>query len=266
MKGPTVVAISSHVMAGTVGLRAIGFALERRGHTVWSVPTVVMPWHPGMGRSTRTIMADLPMQLGELATRAEAVDGVLTGYFATAEQVEAAARFVDALRAVRPDALVVTDPVTGDENGRYVPDSVAEAIVTHLLPRADVATPNRNELMDLSGGADLQAARGFGPKASVVTSAVAANGALATWLVEAEVACAFSHRKVQRAARGTGDLFSAILTSGLLHGASREAAVAAAAAATLSAVEASGPDALNLSAVQAALASPDTSSIEKTPI
>ena len=142
----TVAVVSSFVMRGAVGLRANVFALERRGVTVWAVPTVLLPWHPGLGPSTRTPSADLPRQLDELADHAAGLDGVLTGYFASAAQVAAAAGFIDRLRAVRPDALVVVDPVTGDEGGRYVPDAVAEAIHRELVPRADVITPNINEL------------------------------------------------------------------------------------------------------------------------
>ncbi|MEM9224699.1 MAG: pyridoxal kinase, partial [Pseudomonadota bacterium] len=123
----TVVAISSFVMRGTVGLRAAVFALERRGATVWAAPTVILPWHPGLGPSTRAAVDPLPKQLDELAAHAGAVDLVLTGYFASAAQVDAAARFIKAVRETRRDALVVVDPVTGDENGRYVPDAVAEA-------------------------------------------------------------------------------------------------------------------------------------------
>ena len=92
MSEKTVAAISSFVMRGAVGLRAITFALERRGVTVWAVPTVVMPWHPGLGRSTRTPADALPEQLAELSAHASRIDAVLTGYFASAAQVEAAAR------------------------------------------------------------------------------------------------------------------------------------------------------------------------------
>ncbi|MEM6762916.1 MAG: pyridoxal kinase, partial [Pseudomonadota bacterium] len=94
----TVAAISSHVMRGTVGLRAITFPLMRRGHTVWAVPTVTMPWHPGFGPSTRARSEQLPAQLSELGANGAALDGVLTGYFADEAQVRAAASFIDSVR------------------------------------------------------------------------------------------------------------------------------------------------------------------------
>jgi len=48
-----VIVISSHVVRGSVGNRAAVFALETLGHPVWALPTVVLPWHPGHGKSTR---------------------------------------------------------------------------------------------------------------------------------------------------------------------------------------------------------------------
>jgi pyridoxine kinase len=262
MPGKTVAAISSLVMRGAVGLRAIQFALERRGATVWAVPTVVMPWHPGLGRSTRTAMADLPAQLDELATRAGEVDAVITGYFASAEQVEAAARFIDAVRRARPEAPILVDPVTGDERGRYVPDAVADAIRDALLSRADVATPNANELADFAGdGGAIAAARRLGPPAVVVTSAGAGEGRTGAMLVDGSGAVAAEHRIVENAPRGTGDLFGAVFLSARLSGADDRAALREAAAATLAVIEASGPDALALSAAQEVLAAPPLAAV-----
>ena len=41
MRGGAVIAISSHVARGSVGNRAMVFALERLGFEVWAVPTIV---------------------------------------------------------------------------------------------------------------------------------------------------------------------------------------------------------------------------------
>jgi len=257
MSGKTVAAISSLVMRGAVGLRAIEFALERRGVAVWAVPTVVMPWHPGLGPSTRTAMADLPAQLDELSERAGEVDAVLTGYFATPEQVQAAARFIDAVRAARPGAPILVDPVTGDERGRYVPDAVADAIRGELLTRADVATPNVNELVDLAGeGSVVEAARRLGPPAVVVTSAGGGHGRTGAMLVDAREVVAAEHRVVEPAPRGTGDLFGAVFLSARLAGMGDARAMREATAATLAVVEASGAEALALALAQDAIAHP----------
>lgn len=265
MTRTTVAAITSHVMRGAVGLRPVGFALERRGATVWKIPTVLLPWHPGLGRSARTVPAEFSAQLDDLATRAGEIDAVLTGYFATAEQVVATARFIDAVRAVRPDAPILVDPVTGDEEGRYVPDAVAEAIAAELLPRADIATPNANELRDLGDGGDvIGAARRLGPARVIVTSAPNATGTGAM-LVTATHAVVAEHEAVRVAPRGTGDLFSAVYLSAVLAGRADEVALREAAAATLAAIKASSDDLLALGEVEAAIAVPPVDCVTLRP-
>ncbi|MEM8664594.1 MAG: PfkB family carbohydrate kinase [Pseudomonadota bacterium] len=255
-----VAVISSFVMRGSVGLRAGMFALQRRGHRALAVPTVMMPWHPGHGPSTRTPSASLPDQLAELARDAPALDAVLTGYFASIGQVEAAERFLIKVREARPDALIVVDPVTGDENGRYVPDPVAEAIYGRLVPLADVLTPNANELRDISGAVSVAAARELGARLAVITTARENGGTIDTLGVGEEVTVA-RHARVEAAPRGTGDLFAAVLTSALLQGAEDQTAIRTAAAATLGVVEQSGSGELDLAGAQEAIASPDLSTV-----
>ena len=72
---------------------------------------------------------------------------MLTGYFASAGQVEEVARLLD--RVAVPYLLV--DPVMGDHGRLYVPPEVAEAIRDQLVPRATCLTPNAFELAWLSG-------------------------------------------------------------------------------------------------------------------
>lgn len=248
-------------------MRAITFALERRGATVWSVPTVLLPWHPGLGPSTRTPSPDLDRQLDELGAHAAALDGVLTGYFANAAQVRAAARFIDSLIAARPDALILVDPVTGDEGGRYVSDAVAEAIHRELVPRAGVLTPNVNELRDIAGGNPdpVAAARALGVPQVVVTSALGGAQETGSLLVTADTAHAVTHARAQDAARGTGDLFSGVLFSALVGGADAPAALAEASAATLGVLSRSGTEALDLAGCQDIIAAPDLATVTLGP-
>ena len=53
-----VLSISSHVARGSVGNRAMVFALERLGFTVWAVPTVLLPHHPGHGPADENCLDD----------------------------------------------------------------------------------------------------------------------------------------------------------------------------------------------------------------
>ncbi len=78
------------------------------------------------------------------------VGAVLTGYLGSAEQARSVARLVDGVQARNPRAIYAFDPVLGDDAGRggrlYVPEAQADAMRSHLLPRADLITPNAFEL------------------------------------------------------------------------------------------------------------------------
>jgi pyridoxine kinase len=150
-----VIVVSSHVARGAVGNRAAVFALETLGFPVWAVPTVILPWHPGHSRATRIVppadqfaalLADL-----ERAPWLDEVDAVLSGYLGDAAQAEAVASLVTAVKARKPDALFVCDPVMGDSGGLYVPEATAIALRDVLIPLADIATPNRYELEWMTG-------------------------------------------------------------------------------------------------------------------
>ena len=236
----TVLVISSQVARGAIGARASAFALERLGHAVWLVPTVWLPWHPGHGAATRIAppadaFADALAEIAESPKAAE-IDTVLTGYFADAAQVEAAARLVERLRLVTPGLRLVVDPVLGDgdatgRGGLYVAETLARALRDRLLPLADVATPNRFELGWLAGrpidgtSAAIAAARTLAPPIVVTTSAPAMmHRSLATLLVGADTATQFEHPMIDAAPHGTGDLFAGLLVARLAEGRSTEAA------------------------------------------
>jgi pyridoxine kinase len=224
-----VIAISSHVVRGTVGNRAAVFALESLGHPVWSVPTVTLPWHPGHGPSTRIApgAADFAAMLADLerAPWLGEVGAVLTGYFGSPDQIEPAARLVEAVKRKNPRALYVLDPVTGDGGRLYLPPETLAGIRDRLLPLADVASPNRFELEFLSGlelatNAHLiDAAQALGPPTVVVTSAFPLlRGGIGNLLVDARHAILAEHREIGNAPHGLGDLTSAVLLARMLAG------------------------------------------------
>lgn len=224
-----VIAISSYVMRGKIGNRAIVFALETLGYNTWSVPTVVLPWHPGHGRATRLqfegeAFATALRELGESRWRRE-VRAVISGYLANAGQAEAIAKLVEGLRAENPDLLYLCDPVIGDEGGLYVGDETAIAIRDRLLPLADIATPNRFELSWLAGRAlednmeTIDAALALGPAEVVVTSAHSMlKQGVAALFVDRKQALLAEHARVENPPNGLGDLFSALFLAARLAG------------------------------------------------
>ncbi|MYZ48173.1 pyridoxal kinase [Propylenella binzhouense] len=269
MPRPPVVAISSHVARGSVGNRAMAFALERLGHEVWSVPTVLLAHHPGRGPGPRTAIArdTFAAMLDALgaADRFPAVGGLVSGYFADAGQVEAVARLVSALKEASPGALFVCDPVIGDSGRLYVDDSVAAAVRDRLLPLADVATPNAFECAWLAGEpgrtGDAATLAALLPCPNVVVTSVPAlmRGHIGNLLSTEGDAVLAEHRAVETAVKGTGDLLAALLLARLLEGRGIVKALEMAAASVFEVVAATaraGGDEMMLAEFQTALVQP----------
>lgn len=247
MPKPAVIVVSSHVVRGAVGGRASVFVLERLGFPVWSVPTVVLPWHLGRGRASRIapgaaafakVLADLAGApwLGE-------VGAVLTGYFGAVAQVEPVAQLVAAVKARNPSAVFLCDPIIGDSEGLFQPEAVAVAIRNRLLPLADIATPNRHELLWLTGasaddnGGLAAAAARLGPSEVVVTSAFAPRGEIANLCVEPGGVHLAIHAARTEVPHGTGDLFAALYLGHSMGGASAPVALERASSSVLQLID-----------------------------
>lgn len=265
-----VIVISSHVVRGTVGNRAAVFALETLGHPVWAMPSVILPWHPGHGPSTRHIIPDSQFDamiddlirspwIGE-------VRAVLSGYLGGARQAQAVARLVDALQEKNSGLTYMCDPVIGDAGGLYVPEDTAVAIRDLLIPRANVTTPNRFELEWLCGApletnaAILEAALSLGPARTLVTSAIAMmKGGTGNLYLSGSHALLAEHRMIDNPANGTGDLLSAVFLARLLEGQSEEKALQMATASVFEIIARTarrGADELTLEQDAASLSTP----------
>jgi pyridoxine kinase len=265
-----ILVISSHVVRGSIGNRAAVFALETLGHPVWALPTIVLPWHPGHGRSTRLTFSevDFDLAIDDLlaAPWLSEVTAVLSGYFASAAQARSVARLISGLRERTPDLFYACDPIIGDLGGLYVPQATAEAIRDHLLPLASLATPNRYELAWLSGAplddnnAVMEAALALGPSRMLVTSAVPMMaGGTGNLYLSGRSALLAEHRAIENAPNGLGDLLSALFLSRLLSGIDEEKALQLATASVyevLARAVKRGSDELTLAADSASLSTP----------
>ncbi len=258
MSRPSVIVVNSLVARGSVGGRASVFALERLGFPVIFVPTVVLPWHPGHGRATRMEPDAAPFAalLADLAAAPwlSEVAAVLTGYFGHADQVAPTARLLAAVKAANQQAVHLCDPIIGDTGGLFQPQAVAAAIRDHLLPLADIITPNRFELGWLGGVAtDAQAdivaaARRLAPPEVIVTSADADadKSTIATLVSGPTGAFRLTHRWLpDNTVHGTGDLFAALHLGHRLAGTAPEAAAARAASTVCAMVETASHDGLD---------------------
>lgn len=226
--------IHSWVVRGHVGNSAAAFPIQCLGVELWQVPTVLLSNHPGHGSFTgRAMPADL---VGELIDGLEAggalakCRGVLTGYFSTPEQVEAAARAIDLVAGHGAAPVLVCDPVLGDDGkGLYVPEPVAIAVRDSLIGRVRVATPNAFELGWLTGeptgtAADLrkaaEALRAMGPDRVLVTSlpGIGADDRIGMLLVDGQGAHLVETPRLNISVNGAGDLAAALFAAHLMQG------------------------------------------------
>lgn len=239
--------ITSQVVRGSISGRGLVFALQRLGHPVWFLPTVLLPWHPGHGKGKRIIanntdFAEIAQELANSPEISE-IGGVITGYLGHADQARPIAELVKTVRDRNPDSLYVCDPVIGDQfgdaGGLYVPEATAAAIRDQLMPLADIVTPNGFELSWLTGRdvtSELQAlsaARALGNDRVLVTSSPALRrNAIANLLVSPNGAFAAEHAAVPNPPHGTGDLMAGLFLSRHMEGLSDNDALVRAAGST----------------------------------
>lgn len=247
---PTVLAISSFVAASNVGLAAITAGAQGSGCEVVAVPTVVFGRHPGWGspggfKLERSPFADILTTALEHPDTAQ-ITWALTGYFASGEQVRAAAQTLVALRDRHPTLSIAVDPVMGDaDTGLYVAPDVADALERTLLPVADLVLPNAWEAERLTGRKvagpqdAVAAAQAFGAP-SVISSigegthlgAVYADPRGPAWFARHG---GFQHK----APRGTGDLLSGAFVGARAIGETAERALGVAITQVYAAIAAS---------------------------
>ncbi len=194
-----ILALSSHVVRGSVGLAATVPALQSLGHEVWALPTVTLAARPGLGAAASKAAGRRAPTAKELTGMLKALeqdgcwpmlDAVFTGYFASADAVAAVADVVMRIKAAKPGVRLLVDPIIGDGGRLYVPEETAAAIRDQLLPLADIATPNLFELEWLTGARGVMqtdeivaAAQRLGPASVVVTSARSTETEIVTLLV-----------------------------------------------------------------------------------
>jgi pyridoxine kinase len=223
-----ILSFQSEVVYGHVGQGAARFALQRLGHDVWAVPTVILSSHAGYARvQGETVSAGLMRKLleglvanGWLAK----CDAVLSGYLGHADQAEVVADAVRRVKAANPGAIYCLDPVFGDDGRAYAKPGVAEAMAHSLLPLADIVTPNAFELSSLASvptrdaGDALAAAKRLGRTLVVATSIPDGADRIGALAISDKEAWLASTPRLENAPHGAGDLFAALFLSARLHG------------------------------------------------
>jgi pyridoxine kinase len=228
---PTAIILSSHVASSRVGGTVQVLALAQFRIDPVLAPTVLYGRHPGWGPPGGAAvpveafegMIDGMEANGVIA----AADLVITGFFASAAQVRAAARLIDAVRAaprdleVRKRPLIIVDPVMGDAGkGLYVAPEVAEAIISDLVPRADIVTPNAWELERMvhtsvrDPASAVAAARILGRR--VLVSSVMRGNEIGIVYADKREAWLAAHNRSPNVPNGAGDLLTALFAAHLI--------------------------------------------------
>ncbi len=148
----SVLVISSFVAGSNVGGSLAMKVLPVLGHEVALLPTTLLGRHPGWGAPGGGAVPQAlfeGMAQGLLDNQIpQSANVIITGYFASAEQVSFAARMIRE-NATR-DTVVIVDAILGDfGKGLYVMEEVAEAIVRELIPLASMVKGNAWEFWEV---------------------------------------------------------------------------------------------------------------------
>ena len=149
----TALVISSYVAASRVGATASAFCLRRLGIETIVIPTTALGRHPGWGTPGGQALGADHLRSMWAAIKAQnlKIDAVMTGYLADDAHIDIAADIISDVQQTNSEAIILVDPVMGDNGQLYVPESRAKAIILKLLPLADVITPNAWELSFITG-------------------------------------------------------------------------------------------------------------------
>jgi pyridoxine kinase len=230
--------IQSSVAYGHVGNSAAVFPLQRLGHEVWPVSTVVFSNHTGYGAWRGPLLP--PGDVADVITGIEErgvldqVDGVLSGYQGSADIADVILDAVSRVRAANPRASYTCDPVMGNAgSGCFVHPDIPPVLRERVVPCADIITPNQFELAFLTGtdltGTETQPldeiltsaelARKMGPRTVLVTSVRRDDQPADTvemLVVNDDGAWIVQTPRLPLKANGSGDVTSALFTAHLL--------------------------------------------------
>ena len=228
----TTLVISSYVAASRVGATASAFCLRRLGIETLVLPTTILGRHPGWGEPGGAALSaeHLRSMWAAIKTQNIPIDAVMTGYLAEDAHIDIALEIITDVRASNPKAIILVDPVMGDNGKLYVPESRAKAITEKLLPVADIITPNVWELSYITQtvtdnfAATLSTASALNT-ASLVTSVVHGQ-TIGAIFIDGPTRYYVHHEEFASVPHGGGDSLAATFLAHLLMGELRRDALA----------------------------------------
>ena len=235
MSENTIIIIHSRVAIGYVGSNTTSFVLQMGGYEVITVPTVLYSNHLGYttvggGKISEDLFSDILKGILKLEILKD-VSTIITGFIGSAEQVRITADFIRTIKKCNPEILYLCDPVMGDtDKGQYVEPDVPNAIIQHLVPLADMLTPNQFEAerivkKQIDNVEDivqlLQERVDLSKQKIVITGGdfdVSRKDLIDNCIVENKNCDIIKTRKIDLHPPGTGELFTAHLCLSMLRG------------------------------------------------
>jgi len=230
----------------SLGRCSLGAALpviSAMGVHALPVPTAIYTNQTGFSRfaslGCEVLLAQYPSMWQEHGVQ---LDGILTGFMGTHEQIAAAQAMIDTFR--RPKTLLLIDPVMGDNGQRYpIFDDAFCRAIGEFARQADVITPNITELCLLTDSDPLEFLRAPPDEQKAILTQLCAALPQPTiivtgWKIDDLVLNAVWHRgklntysttAVAGSYSGTGDLFAATVCAALVKGEPLQAAITRAA-------------------------------------
>lgn len=231
-----IISIQSLVSAGYVGNSVAGLAIQLHSFNPIILPTVMLSSHAEQNIYYGDVVSpDLFKKLVRGITEVGFLERTafsVSGYINTSELIDLTADFISDWKVRNTTATYIYDPVLGDTraNGLYIPENIARHSIAKLLPICDILTPNQFELEFIVGQkissleelltvVDNHAV--LRSKTLVLTSAVLEDTAeeqIEVVVVKNGIARRFSSKNIHIEVVGTGDLFTAIMSSQLALG------------------------------------------------
>lgn len=227
-----ILSIQSSVSYGHVGNSAAVFPLQRTGHEVMPVFTVMFSNHTGYGAWTGPHLSgnDVREVVRGIDERGglNDVELVLSGYQGGDDIGDAILDSVKLVKSRNPNAVYACDPVLGNANsGCFVAPEVQSLIRDRVVPSADLITPNQFELGFITGTEphtldetleSVELARASGPNSVLVTSVFCPDREVDTIemiAVTPDGAWAVQTPHLPIKANGSGDVTAALFASQL---------------------------------------------------
>ena len=227
-----ILSIQSSVSYGHVGNSAAVFPLQRIGHEVMPIYTVMFSNHTGYGEwggplltgdNVRDVVRGIDARGG-----LDDVPLVLSGYQGGNDIGDAILDAVALVKARNPKAVYACDPVLGSaSSGCFVAPEVQSLIRDRVVPAADLITPNQFELGFLTGTdphtidetlASVDLIRQNGPQTVLVTSVLRPDrpeGTIEMLAVTPDGAWIVQTPQLPFKANGSGDVTAALFSAQL---------------------------------------------------